>query len=342
MSFTPKQYRQAQRRVVEAEGYATLGMHWHVLQALSEFPPQFQSIVVHMLRGDAYREMALYVHALKEFEQAGRLEPANVHVLLAQAWCYKRIDLLSEAIALTRQALAVDPNYEIVHYNLACYYCLADNPLECIRHLTRALQLKPELWHSVPKEADFDALRQDPRFLRMVEQFRQRMQARHRKRLAAAQRQQDQSAADQPHAKPKAKGKSRSKSPRKSPASPPSQPAPESQPQPNLTPESASGTPPQSAPDAPPASQPKTRSKAKPKAKVQPKPESSTSSGASAPVEAPATPATELPLPPGAKSVAKSRAKSGGRSQSQRPKRGRSKGESPGEASGEAAAAGPE
>ncbi|MFM8219853.1 MAG: TPR end-of-group domain-containing protein, partial [Planctomycetaceae bacterium] len=196
MSFTPKQYRQAQRRVVEAEGYATLGMHWHVLQALSEFPPQFQSIVVHMLRGDAYREMALYVHALKEFEQAGRLEPANVHVLLAQAWCYKRIDLLSEAIALTRQALAVDPNYEIVHYNLACYYCLADNPLECIRHLTRALQLKPELWHSVPKEADFDALRQDPRFLRMVEQFRQRMQARHRKRLAAAQRQQDQAAAD--------------------------------------------------------------------------------------------------------------------------------------------------
>lgn len=342
MSFTPKQYRQAQRRVVEAEGYATLGMHWHVLQALSEFPPQFQSIVVHMLRGDAYREMALYVHALKEFEQAGRLEPANVHVLLAQAWCYKRIDLLSEAIALTRQALAVDPNYEIVHYNLACYYCLADNPLECIRHLTRALQLKPELWHSVPKEADFDALRQDPRFLRMVEQFRQRMQARHRKRLAAAQRQQDQAAADQPHAKPKAKGKSRSKSPRKSPASPPSQPAPESQPQPNLTPESASGTPPQSAPDAPPASQPKTRSKAKPKTKAQPKPESSTSSGASAPVEAPATPATELPLPPGAKSVAKSRAKSGGRSQSQRPKRGRSKGESPGEASGEAAATGPE
>lgn len=341
MTLTPRELRQAKRRVVEASGFTTLGMHQHALQAVLEIPIEFDPFVVHTLRGDAYRELKQFHAALAEFDRAGELEPANIHVLLAKAWCYKRTDRLMQAIAVTRQALVINPRDDIIHYNLACYFCLANLRWETFFHLVKALELRPELIDSIPQERDFDSLREDPEFQILLDRFRNQVRTLVRRRLAVARQRQAQAeaksqAAPQDNPKPKRKRKSKATPP--SPATPEQPAAPESQTQ--------STPPPELPTQAPPEVKPKSRSRAKPKVL----PDSEGSSGAPAPIEPQATPSAQPPTPKRAKSRAKPPGESSGESMgepSRKPRgRGKSKdqtrGRSKGEATGDAAASAPE
>jgi len=170
--LTSKETQWAQRKINESAGFATLRMYDHALAALAEVPPAYEPFLLHVLRGELHRDFAHFELALTEFDRAGELEPANIHVMLAKAWCYKRTDRLNQAIALTRQALLVEPGDVIVNYNLACYSCLAGRRADCLKFLRVALELRPEMAHSIPRERDFDNLRTDPEFQLLQETFR--------------------------------------------------------------------------------------------------------------------------------------------------------------------------
>ncbi len=162
--------RKYQKKVSAAEGYLMLEMPDHALHELSgkEFPEDLNVLVI-CLQADAYRMKEDYSTALASYHQADAKRPNDITVLLGMSWCYKRIDQLEKAIEKTKQAYDVSPNESIILYNLACYYTLADDKSQALSWLGRALRMDDALLKLIPKETDFDSLRDDKDFLFLVE-----------------------------------------------------------------------------------------------------------------------------------------------------------------------------
>jgi tetratricopeptide (TPR) repeat protein len=116
------------------------------------------------LRGQAYRALERFSDSVPLFREAAELEPQNVHIRLALAWCYKRSKRLDLAIQALEEALEADPSIAIVHYNLACYWSLAGNVKLAVAYLSQAFELEPEYRELVQHERDFDPVRNHPHF----------------------------------------------------------------------------------------------------------------------------------------------------------------------------------
>jgi len=119
---------------------------------------------VMLLKGLTLRTMERYGEAIEPLSLAGDEDPENLHIWLALGWCYKRTGRLDLAIRSLEEALAAEPREAIVHYNLACYWSLADNAPVAIEFLSRALQIDPAFRDLVADEPDFDRIRDQPQF----------------------------------------------------------------------------------------------------------------------------------------------------------------------------------
>ena len=163
--MTSRERSSLEKTLREAEGYFELGMPGHALKAL-----QRRGKLVHgdargcYMLGEALREMRRWKEALYPLERSADLMPDDIHVWLALAWCYKRTGQLLRAIDALEEALHVDPSEAILHYNLACYWSLAQNRRRALRHLSRAIQIDSNFRELVHDEPDFDPLRDDPGF----------------------------------------------------------------------------------------------------------------------------------------------------------------------------------
>lgn len=62
-------------------------------------------------------------------------------------------------------AVQIDNESAIAHYNLACYWALAEQVKMVVLHLTQAFDLNPDYREYVDLESDFDAIRNDPDFI---------------------------------------------------------------------------------------------------------------------------------------------------------------------------------
>jgi len=120
------------------------------------------------LRGQAYRVMHRFEEAVAPLEAANALAPSNVHICLALAWCFKRIDRLDRAIETLEGALQVDAESAIVLYNLACYWSLANNPALATSYLAAAFDIDQSYRDLVADESDFDSIRHDPEFQHVI------------------------------------------------------------------------------------------------------------------------------------------------------------------------------
>lgn len=127
--------------------------------------PQGHKPYILFLKGQAARTAHRYSQAVNYLQQSSRLDPENIHTWLALGWCYKRIDRIDLAIEAMETAVLVEPESAIAHYNLACYWALADQAPMAVRHLSRAFDLNPKYRNLVDFESDFDPIRDDPGFL---------------------------------------------------------------------------------------------------------------------------------------------------------------------------------
>jgi tetratricopeptide (TPR) repeat protein len=165
----------------EAEGYLDLAMMFseawmlepgrrHALAARSLATLERLSVEAAeeaealFLRGQALRTMDRFREALAPLQLAVQLDPKNVDIYLALAWCYKRTGQLKKAIESLEEALGIEPAAAILHYNLACYWSLAKNKRKSIQYLAQALKLDENYRHLIDTEPDFDPIRDDPRF----------------------------------------------------------------------------------------------------------------------------------------------------------------------------------
>jgi tetratricopeptide (TPR) repeat protein len=120
------------------------------------------------LEGEALRTLERWTDAVVPLEAARRDNASNMHVNLALAWCYKRMDRLDLAIESLEEALALEPTAGILHYNLACYWSLAGNARRAVEYLSEAFDLDPDYRDMVGSEQDFNAIRQHPAFISLT------------------------------------------------------------------------------------------------------------------------------------------------------------------------------
>ena len=67
--------------------------------------PRGHASTVLYLKGQACRMAERYPQAIEWFNELIKIEPDNMHALLAVAWCHKRTDDLASSIAAMEQAI---------------------------------------------------------------------------------------------------------------------------------------------------------------------------------------------------------------------------------------------
>ncbi len=161
--------RKRQRHLQAAEGYLSLGMPDHALDALTQVSDSESAVEWHLLRGDALRAKLEHHRALECFQRAHELDPKSLDALLGMAWCFKRTDRLDQSIESMRIAYQHHPTVPLVLYNLSCYYALANDKDHALSWLGRALRMNRSMVKLIPEETDFDSLRDDPDFQHLLE-----------------------------------------------------------------------------------------------------------------------------------------------------------------------------
>lgn len=119
---------------------------------------------VAFLRGQTFRVRRDYQNAVVAFEESLENDYENIHTHLGMAWCYKRMNMIDSAIGSLNHANEIEPENAIVLYNLACYWALAGNVLNCCEHLHYALELEGGLRELIDAESDFDLVRRSAEF----------------------------------------------------------------------------------------------------------------------------------------------------------------------------------
>ena len=90
------------------------------------------------------------------------------------AWYNRGISLSAlgrkeEAIASYDKAIEFKPDNGPAYYNRACFYSLQGDFDRAISDLAEAIRLEPEEYRKLAAtDSDFEPLREDPRFLRML------------------------------------------------------------------------------------------------------------------------------------------------------------------------------
>lgn len=164
-----------QRAIESAQGYLLLELPDAALRELSSFESLLGSsddavpLAVSQLRGEALRSKQQYEEALQNFQKVIPHAEQSAELHMSMAWCFKRIGRLDKAIASMRAAYASSPNEPIVLYNLACYFSLAGDLHESLSWLDRAFRLDDSLRQLVPKETDFDPIRDEPEFQQLMQ-----------------------------------------------------------------------------------------------------------------------------------------------------------------------------
>ena len=154
-----------ERKLEAARGFLALDMPQHALRELGSIDdPEKIPFAINQLRGEALKQTGDHDAALAAYNRALAEDPTDLTVLLGMAWCYKRTNQLSRAIAAMEQAYRSKPDEPIVLYNLACYFALDGNKTQALSWLGRALRMESSLRKLITDESDFDELRNDPDF----------------------------------------------------------------------------------------------------------------------------------------------------------------------------------
>lgn len=153
-----------------AEGYLELGMLDHADRELGGIKdPGEQTFAYHALKAEVLRAREQWTAALEEFRMCQTERPTDLGVFLGIAWCLKRVDRLLDAIKTMQDAYRSHAQTPVVLYNLSCYHALAGHKQQALSWLARALRMDSQLRRLIARETDFDAIRNEPEFQKLLE-----------------------------------------------------------------------------------------------------------------------------------------------------------------------------
>ena len=157
------------KQLDEAEGYLMLDLPERSLQILESRPDwlnmQFEAS---FLRGEALRSLKHYREALRPLEMAAALRPTDTRVALALGWCYKRTNRLAQAIDSLERALRANPEERCCTTTWPATGAWPVIAAKAVDALATALEYDAELRPLIADESDFQHLRGNPAFERLL------------------------------------------------------------------------------------------------------------------------------------------------------------------------------
>lgn len=150
--------------------YRLLGRYNQSLADLSRFLElQPDDPATFMNRSNTYAEMRRYDEALADVNRSLELRPDYSDTLNSRAIIYKELERYDEALADFNHALELKPDDPSPIYNLACLFSVQQKIDDALAYLERAIS-KDEKYREMAKtDKDFDNIRDDPRFKKLIE-----------------------------------------------------------------------------------------------------------------------------------------------------------------------------
>jgi tetratricopeptide (TPR) repeat protein len=135
-----------------------------------------QAIKIHSDYPDAWNNRGVALGKLKEYEKAVasydhavKLKPDYADAWNNRGFALTQLKKYDEAILSYQQATALKPNYYLVWYNQARCYSLQNQPDLAFESLKKATEIKPQVVRKLArKESDFDQLKADQRFQKLI------------------------------------------------------------------------------------------------------------------------------------------------------------------------------
>ena len=117
------------------------------------------------LQGESLPHPGPISRSIVPLARAAQGSPDDIHIWLALGWCHKRTGRIDLAIESLEEALTLEPDDALIHYNLACYSAaMAGDKRHTLSYLSKARSNLKDDWSLVVDEPDFDSIRSDPGF----------------------------------------------------------------------------------------------------------------------------------------------------------------------------------
>ncbi|MBA7711037.1 Photosystem I assembly protein Ycf3 [subsurface metagenome] len=120
-------------------------------------------------RGVTYNDMKRYDEALADFNHSLELKPDNPATLNNRGITYRHLERYDEALADFNHALELKPDDPSTLYNLACLFSLWGKTDDALDNLEKAIDKDKKYKEKANKDEDFDNIREDPRFKKLIE-----------------------------------------------------------------------------------------------------------------------------------------------------------------------------
>ena len=123
--------------------------------------------------GNAYSAKGEHDRAIECYEKALAIKPERLESWNNMGNAYKHKGEHDRAIECYEKALAIKPDSPEASYNLACAFSLKGQVPEAVEHLTRAVALNESYKENARSHSDFDPIRNDPEFCKLVYDYSQ-------------------------------------------------------------------------------------------------------------------------------------------------------------------------
>lgn len=155
-SFIPRR-----RRIEYGRGYLELGLLDHAAAELDEIPENEQfDLDVLELRVDLHMELKHWERVVGTAQLVCEQRPAHERSWIAWAYALRELQRVEEAKEVLLKAEGLHgAKSGVLHYNLACYYCLLGDLAQADRRLKRACILDKNWREQALEDPDLKALR---------------------------------------------------------------------------------------------------------------------------------------------------------------------------------------
>jgi len=120
-------------------------------------------------RGVTYYHMERYDEALADYNRSLELRPDHPDTLMNRGVTYRYLKKYDDSRADFNRSLELKPDHPSTLYNLACLFSLWGKTKDSLDYLKKAIEIDKKYCKDAKTDKDFDNIRDDPRFKKVIE-----------------------------------------------------------------------------------------------------------------------------------------------------------------------------